>query len=332
MTSVLFALAAGLPERTIAGVIPPACRAGVGLAPGSAAGAASDEPLIEGPDWPAMGATHFVPSFTALTSSPYSVRLELSARVGGAWTPWVAGVSLGPDPFAPLSPAESLDVDVDVVRARAPVEAVRVRARLRGPAVAAVPEAPWLLTLSSSTGDRSRVVGGGAEDSAVRLEVPALSQRDADPAIAARICSPTCVAMVLRFWGRVAPLADLAAEIFHSGVNLYGVWPAAIRAAGRHGVAGYLLRFPDWPAAAWCLGRGLPVIASLRYGPGELRGAAVAETPGHLVVLTGWAGEDALVNDPAAPAPSVSRRYRLEDLTRVWLERSAVGYVLFPPG
>jgi len=121
--------------------------------------------------------------------------------------------------------------------------------------------------------------------------------------------------------------------MFHPATDLYGVWPAAILAAGRQGVAGYLLRFPDWTAARWCLARGLPLIASVRYGAGELTGAAVAETPGHLVVLTGWERDEVLVNDPAAPlAGGVARRYRREELTRIWLERSGVAYVLAPPG
>jgi hypothetical protein len=155
---------------------------------------------------------------------------------------------------------------------------------------------------------------------------------EADAAIARRICSPVCVAMVLDFWRRPVAPAALAAEMFHPGTDLYGVWPAAVMAAGRRGIAGYLLRFPDWSSAAWCLEQGIPVIASIRYAAGELTNAAVPETSGHLVVLTGIDGHDALVNDPAAPtATTVPRRYAIAELSRVWLERTAVGYVLFPP-
>jgi hypothetical protein len=74
------------------------------------------------------------------------------------------------------------------------------------------------------------------------------------------------------------------------------------------------------------------VIASVRYAAGELRGAAVESTGGHLLVLTGHDGDWVLANDPAAPtAREVPRRYALTDIRRVWLDRTGVGYVLFDP-
>jgi hypothetical protein len=332
MRSSLHVASSGFSVSALLEAIPPACRRTVDTP--AAVRIAGDEAVVETPVWPIDGATHFVPSFAAHSTVPFSVRLELSVRADGSWSPWSAGVSLGPAVFTPLPANDALDVDVDVIRARAAADAVRVRARLRAPEAAAVLAAPWMLALSGSTGGPAITPasdGPGAGEGGVRLAVPALSQMDAEAALAPRICSPTCVAMVLDFWGRPARLDALAAEIFHPGVDLYGVWPAAIVAAGRRGLAGYLLRFPDWAAARWCLGRGLPIIVSVRYAAGELTGAAAAQTPGHLMVLTGWEGDAALVNDPAAPAPTVARRYRLDELRRVWLERSGVGYVLFPP-
>ncbi|HEU4369883.1 MAG TPA: C39 family peptidase [Methylomirabilota bacterium] len=330
MTSGLWGVVSGLPLTMVIGAIPPACRRELGAPPAPAVRLADDEALIEAPPWPAAGAAHFVPSFTALTPVGYGVRFELSVRVDGRWSSWVASIGLGPAEFAPLPPNDALEVDVDVFRARAPVEAVRVRARVRG--AESVLAAPWMLTLSISEPSAPAPAATVEIARATRLDVPALSQMQADAAIAPRICSPTCVAMVLAYWRRPAPLAPLAAEVFHPGSDLYGVWPAAIVAAGRRGLAGYLLRFPDWAAAAWCLEQRLPVIASVRYRAGELSGAAIAETPGHLLALTGWEGDDVLVNDPAAPtAASVPRRYPLREIQRIWLDRTAVGYVLFPP-
>src|SRR5437667_12190387 len=88
---------------------------------------------------------------------------------------------------------------------------------------------------------------------------------EADATLGARLCSPTSVAMVLGYWGRATAPAALAAEMFHPALDIYGLWPAAVRAAGARGVAGYLLRFPDSRGARWCLERRLPIIAFLRY-------------------------------------------------------------------
>jgi hypothetical protein len=168
--------------------------------------------------------------------------------------------------------------------------------------------------------------------SGTAVSVPALSQVTEDPAIALRICSPTSVAMVLHYWGRPTTAAAVAVDVFHADTDRYGIWPAAIRAAAQRGVAGYLLRFPDWTSAAWCLGRGIPIIASIKYAAGELSGAPMDATTGHLIVLTGYEDGMVLVNDPAAPtAETVARRYRRDELTRAWLGRRGIGYVLFDP-
>jgi uncharacterized protein YvpB len=164
------------------------------------------------------------------------------------------------------------------------------------------------------------------------LEVPAISQVAVGGAQAMRICSPTSVAMVLGYWGRPVPALALADDVFHAATDRYGVWPAAIAAAARYEVAGYLLRFPDWASAAWCLEHEMPIVASVRFTAGELQGAPLAETSGHLIVLTGYDGDWVLVNDPAAEVDdAVPRRYLRSELEQVWLRRAGMGYVFFPP-
>lgn len=312
--------------------VPPACRRPVDAL--GAPRADGDDLVLEAPEWrPRAPARHLVPALAALGDGPRAFRFEMSARRDGAWSPWLTTATIGPAAFAPLpSAADGLRVDVDVVTADRPVDAVRVRARLRA-TDAAAPGA-WLLTLSASdVAEASERPAGDERDAAdSALAVPALTQMDAAADVRRRVCSPASVAMVLGYWGVAADVDTLAAEVFHAGLDIYGVWPAAIQAAARRGIAGYLLRFPDWASAAWCLARGLPVVASVRYARGELRGAAVEETPGHLLVLRGLAGDEVLVNDPAAPtAADVPRRYTRGDLSRVWLERAGVGYVFFKP-
>jgi hypothetical protein len=275
---------------------------------------------------PRAPAAQILPSLSLLTDRPYSFRFE--ARGDAAWIPLSP---VGPDEVGAAGGEDpGLRADIDVYTAIPPAGAVRIRLAVRSPDLDAVRRAPALVTVSLAAGTPA---DEGLPPRHVALGVPPRSQMEAAESIRHRICSPTCVAMVLAYWHRPVAPAEFASDTYNARHDLYGVWPAAIRAAARRGVAGYLLRFPSWSAAAWCLDRGLPVIASVRYAAGELAGAAIEATKGHLLVLTGFDGEHVLANDPAAPtAREVPRRYARADLTRVWLERTGVGYVLFEPG
>lgn len=324
MTTDLFLTASHLDAASLARAVPPSCLRGV-----EAAGAGrrdGDDTLLDcGPWAPRRPAVHLLPAFSPLAPEPPAFRFEVSARVDGAWSPWVATVTLGRAEFPPLpSAAGPLTADIDELTAAHPPEAVRLRVRCRGP----LPET-WVASLSAASDEA--VDFGAPPGAGTAVSVPAVSQLGEDPAIALRICSPTSVAMVLRYWGRPATAAAVAADVFHAETDRYGVWPAAIRAAAVRGVAGYLLRFPDWTAAAWCLTRGIPIVASIRYAAGELRGAPMETTTGHLIVLTGYENGVVLANDPAAPTQAVRCRYRRDELTRAWLERRGIGYVLFDP-
>src|SRR5207247_10993456 len=97
--------------------------------------------------------------------------------------------------------------------------------------------APWLVSLSAWDGSLA-APSGARFASATRLAVPALSQVEADAVVRMRICSPASVAMVLAYWGERVEVASLARELFHPALDRYGVCPAALSAARRHGVAG----------------------------------------------------------------------------------------------
>jgi Peptidase_C39 like family len=321
----LFAAVANVNVQMVASAIPPTCRRAVDLARVTVDGEAA---VLEAPTWtPRRGSRHLVPSCSLLGASPCSFRFELSALTGRRWTPWVATTTIGPPIFPEaLASDPALQVDIDMYSAPEPVESVRLRVRVHP--VDALSRSSMLALSASDLAPSA--IGEREPAQASRLCVPARSQMDEAPGIRDRICSPTCVAMVLEYWRRPAAVADLATEVFHGGLDRYGVWPAAIQAAARRGLGGYLLRFPDWASAAWCLAEGRPVIASIRYGTGELEGSAIRRTEGHLVVLTGEEGREVLVNDPAAESSGeVRRRYRRDEFCRVWLERGGVGYVLF---
>ena len=328
MLTDLFAVLSSIPADVVSASIPPEVRRS--LVTERRVRRDGDDVVVEfAPFAPRRPAVHFVPSFSALTAESYSVRFE-AARADGSDAGWVATTPIGPAAFPASAFAHgALRSEIDVLVATEPVETLRLRLRLRTRAPGIVLDAPWLVTLSACDGDAL----DAGEDGDVRagtIDVPPRSQMEESEALRRRICSPTSVAMVLGLHGRQVAVTDLAAEMYHAPLDLYGVWPCAIQAAARRGIAGYLLRFPGWTAAAWCLARGLPIVASVRYAEGELTDAAIPATSGHLLVLTGLDGDDVIVNDPAAASRTeVRRRYRRRELTRVWLERAGVGYVFF---
>jgi hypothetical protein len=323
----LFAAAFQVDARGVAGAIPPSVRNGVEAAAPRRDG--RDVVLELGPWTPRAPARHLVPALGLLAPRAPSVRFELSARRAGAWAPWIATATLGAEVFAAMpGSVDGFVADIDEVYATPAVDAVRLRVRVGGPGAEALFDTPWLVTLSAWDG----ALGAVTTAPPVRLGVPPRTQMTEPENIRLRICSPTSVAMALEYLGCSVPTSVLAEAVFHAPTDRYGVWPAAIRAAGTHGLLGYLLRFPDWDAAAWCLARGLPIVASIRYAAGELANAAIPETAGHLIVITGLESDEVLVNDPAAPTTAeVPRRYRRSELTRAWLERTGIGYVFMRP-
>jgi uncharacterized protein YvpB len=223
---------------------------------------------------------------------------------------------------APADPRVTTHIDYFHCRAalRAPVLRIAI-------ASAATPTL-YLLTVAWRA---FRIAAESGRAVTQRLIVPALSQQTAPRSMRHRICSPTCVTMALRYHGRDATLADVAAACYHAPSHLYGVWPLAISCAAAANVVAAAECFVDLDAVASVVARGLPVVASIRFGEGALPGAPLSATDGHLVVVTGFDSEWVYVNDPAAKdASSVPRQYPRHAFAAAWLTERGVGYVLSP--
>ena len=163
----------------------------------------------------------------------------------------------------------------------------------------------------------------------------AISQMLQNPRIAARACSPVATAMVIAAHraetGTGIPVEQVIADCHDPVTGMYGLWPLAVRAAASANLIGAVELFSDWSPALQCLEAGLPLVASIRYGDGELADAPMRSTAGHLVVVTGVDGDSVLVNDPAAPYHGVvSRHYPLEAFSRAWFRHRGAVYILCP--
>ncbi len=213
------------------------------------------------------------------------------------------------------------EVDTDVWRPRERLDAYRLRLRLHGACeldrIGAVVSAGEVRTDTSPPLRRTERV----------LDVTRLSQLTWQEVGGRGWCSPTSVAMVLAHAGTLPPTTDIpsaADAVFDPAYDGTGNW--SFNTAWAAGLAGhaFVTRLRDLRDAERFVDAGIPVVASVAYPAGALRGAPTQATDGHLLVIRGFTAEgDVVANDPAAPTErSVRRRYRRDDLERAWLRGS----------
>jgi hypothetical protein len=275
--------------------------------------------------------TILVPSLASRNdSTPARHRWALEAG-GAAWhlqevpclPPGGAAGSASPAAGTPNGDPGLVSTHIDCYHVHRRVESARLRLTLDAPRV------PDRYLISASSRALTLAVPPLPNRSAQLPEAPPpRSQMTAPPDIAGRICSPTCVSMVLNLWERPHDWLALVAECHDAATGMYGVWPLATAAAARHGCIGAIEVFDDWSEPLQVLARGVPLVTSIRFGEGELPGAPLAETSGHLVVVHGAGPGGVDVCDPAADAGSVLRRYDAAAFSRAWFRHRGAAYIL----
>ena len=158
-------------------------------------------------------------------------------------------------------------------------------------------------------------------------------------------CSPTSTAMVLEHY-RANPAAGHAYEgkghtngivdwtarqTYDHAYRGTGNWSFNTAHAGTRLPLTYVTRLASLRAAEAHILAGTPLIVSVAFSKGQLKGAPISSTNGHLMVLVGFtATGDVVVNDPAAPTNATVRRtYSRAQFERAWLTRSGgLTYVL----
>ncbi len=162
-------------------------------------------------------------------------------------------------------------------------------------------------------------------------------------------CSPTSTEMVIEFWGKgptdddlawvdptyADPSVDFAARsTYDAAYRGTGNWPFNTAYAARFGLDAFVTQLRSLAEAERFIRAGIPLVASIASGPGELDGFLFpGGTNGHLVVIVGFdANGRPIVNDPAAWTNSTVRRvYDRAQFERAWLRGSAgTVYVIHP--
>ncbi|HZU96804.1 MAG TPA: C39 family peptidase [Planctomycetota bacterium] len=165
------------------------------------------------------------------------------------------------------------------------------------------------------------------------LEVVERSQRVEDPKISGRICSATSLGMVLVFHGFKKETAEVCREVLDHEAGIYGNWALNVAYAGRLGLDAAIVRMGSFAPLEAEIAAGRPVVISHRWSKGELSGAPISSTDGHLIVVRGFTKEgDLVVNDPAADprkGEKIQRVYKRAEIARTWLGNTdGIAYVL----
>ena len=256
-----------------------------------------------------------------LSWNTYAAAGQIEFRILRAHAPaggWIPYAQWHPDGSKSFSlDREGVHVEVDVVTAEMPFDGIDVRAE--GIEFE-------LLAFSSPLQPRPSLPYARG---ALILDVPARSQyvRDDERGW----CSPASLAMINAYHGIDVPVDVTARAVFDRAYNGTGNWTFNVAYSGSLGLRAAVAHLRNLDHAQRLIERGIPPAISYSWSDGELPGAPLAHSNGHLAVLCGFtAGGDCAMNDPAAP--NVRVVYPRRAIEAIWQRNDGVAYVVAPEG
>jgi peptidase C39-like protein len=298
-----------------------------------------------------FGFTRAVPSWNARTPPGTWIEVEARAQVAGRLTRfynlgvWAADGSTVERHSVDAQRDDDAKVAVDTLvlgDAVPAADAVQLRVRLFSARPAEVTPTVTLAAVAVSTTPQrppSTSTGDPTRWGKV-LEVPTCSQR-AYPDGGEVWCSPTSTSMVVGYWTKDAGPCEGRVRAAVAGVydwvfDGHGNWPFnTAYAASATGGEGYVTRLTGLAEAERWIAAGVPLVLSYSWAEGQLSGAPVNSSEGHLGVLVGFdTSGNPVMNDPAGAGDGeVRRTYPRADFEAVWLDHSGgTAYVVHPSG
>jgi len=252
---------------------------------------------------------------THAPSGRIAFRLARAGRPAGDWLDHSEWRPTGAKSFSPEH--DGVRVDIDVVRAAQPFDGIEVRA-----------SGVEFDVVAFSSPVRARPSMPYARDAHI-LDVPARSQyAETDER---GWCSPASLSMIHAFHGIDRSVAETARAVFDRAYNGTGNWTFNVAYSGRLGLRGIVGHLRNLDHAARFIERNLPLAISYSWADGELPGAPLERSDGHISVLCGFTRDgDCAINDPAAP--NVRVVYPRGAIERVWQRNEGVAYVVAPIG
>lgn len=233
-------------------------------------------------------------------------------------TPWLQLAQWSPEGRQSFSPQhEDVAVDVDVISSLQPFDGIGVRAP--GVEFKAV-------AFATPAGTRPSMPYIGE---ARILDVPARSQYVVEGERG--WCSAASISMLNAYHGLDYDVPATARAVFDRAYNGTGNWAFNVAFSGSLGLRAAVVYLRGLDHAQAFVEAGLPIAISYSWSEGELPGAPVEHSDGHLVVLCGFtANGDCAINDPAAPHVRVV--YPRTAIERIWQRAKGIAYAVAPVG
>lgn len=210
---------------------------------------------------------------------------------------------------------EVAQIDTDIVRSTVPMVAIEVRCDMPLDAIAV--STPVHRRTSEPATSRST------------LEVPALSQYLAAHPGERGWCSPASLAMLLAYWDKPHDVDAVARAVFDERYGGTGNWAFNMAYASRFGLRAALTHLAGLDHAAAFIDAGIPLALSFSWSSGDLPGAPLDHSEGHLAVLRGFTRHGhPQVNDPAQGG--IITTYDRNALERVWQAHGGAAFVAVP--
>ena len=285
-----------------------------------------------------------VVSWNAITPAGTGVMLEVRARINKRWSryyPYASWTSAARNSY-PSKRDINGRVNTDTLELSKRADALQIRVTLEskksGSNSTAGPTLTGLWAVTSDSKTHYEVQAATSDRSAwgLELDVPMRSQM-IYPNGGEVWCSPTSTTMILEYWsaklGRdLSDTVPVAAKSVWDGVyDGSGNWPFNTAYAGSKGLSAHVDRLGNLTQAEAFIKRGVPLAVSIGWKEGELPGAHIKSSQGHLVVLRGFTKTgDPIINDPAAKTDiSVRTVYPRAAFEGAWIEHSGgIVYVI----
>jgi hypothetical protein len=318
--------------------------------------AAWSSPWVE----PGFALTELIASWSAVTPGDSFVEVRVRGRdAAGRLSSWdLMGRWAASDRYLKRSTfgsqADDLaDVNVDTWRAPGGLTSYQLRVTLaRKAGTTAQPGVDTVGAVASRLPDAAGPTSKPGPGRGTVLDVPQFSQMIHEGDYpqwnggGQAWCSPTSTSMVLGYYdalpgprayswvpdGHADPWVDYAARMtFDYTYDGAGNWPFNTAYAAPRAGKAFVTRLRSLREAERFIAAGIPLVASISFGDGQLSGAPIGGTAGHLLVIVGFTDDgDVVVNDPAGRTNAAVRRtYDRAQLERAWLEGSGgVVYVI----